>query len=228
MQNPWQRRPKVPPWIVEFKCECIFHRPASQCRLLLCRLWWISRACSSYSSLWKSLIDLQGTTEEAAKDIAAFVAVFFEHFNKFKGRPFHFAGSSYGVSPFPFAPLHHLHHCSQGRYLPIYASFLYDQNTRLVERGMTPINLTSVMLGLYSLPALIYRRDNRILLQATEWLTRLRKYWATTTWPVPLCLRLQYSIYRASSPLFPKNILMSVLERACGWSKRLERLLESL
>ena len=39
----------------------------------------------------------QGTTEDAAKDIAAFVAIFFEHFTKFKGRAFHMAGESYGV-----------------------------------------------------------------------------------------------------------------------------------
>lgn len=39
----------------------------------------------------------QGTTEEAAKDIAAFVAIFFENFSKFKGRAFHMAGESYGV-----------------------------------------------------------------------------------------------------------------------------------
>jgi len=40
---------------------------------------------------------VQSTTEEAAKDIAAFVAIFFENFSKFKGRAFHMAGESYGV-----------------------------------------------------------------------------------------------------------------------------------
>ncbi|KAF9042259.1 serine carboxypeptidase [Panaeolus papilionaceus] len=70
------------------------------------------------------------TTEESAKDIAAFVAIFFEHFNKLKGRPFHMAGESYG-----------------GRYLPVYASEIYDQNPRLIEVGLTPINLVSVMIG---------------------------------------------------------------------------------
>ena len=40
---------------------------------------------------------IQGTTEEAAKDIAAFVAIFFNHFTEYKGRPFHLAGESYGV-----------------------------------------------------------------------------------------------------------------------------------
>lgn len=40
----------------------------------------------------------QSNTEEAAKDIGAFIAIFFEHFIKFKGRAFHMAGESYGVS----------------------------------------------------------------------------------------------------------------------------------
>ncbi|KAF9262351.1 serine carboxypeptidase [Marasmius fiardii PR-910] len=71
-----------------------------------------------------------GTTEDAAQDIAAFVSIFFENFNKFKGRPFHMAGESYG-----------------GRYLPLFASAVYDQNVALVEAGLTPINLASVMIG---------------------------------------------------------------------------------
>lgn len=70
------------------------------------------------------------TTEEAAKDIAAFVAIFFESFSKFKGRAFHMAGESYA-----------------GRLLPVFASVLHDQNARLVEAGMTPINLQSIMIG---------------------------------------------------------------------------------
>ncbi|EIN13164.1 serine carboxypeptidase [Punctularia strigosozonata HHB-11173 SS5] len=71
-----------------------------------------------------------GTTEEAAADIAAFVAIFFENFSKFKGRGFHMAGESYG-----------------GRYIPVFASAVYDQNALLVEAGLTPINLTSIMIG---------------------------------------------------------------------------------
>ncbi|KAF9077923.1 serine carboxypeptidase [Rhodocollybia butyracea] len=70
------------------------------------------------------------TTEEAARDIAAFVAIFFENFIKFKGRGFHMAGESYA-----------------GRYLPLFAAAIYDQNRALVEAGMTPINLTSVVIG---------------------------------------------------------------------------------
>ncbi|KAJ7117630.1 Alpha/Beta hydrolase protein [Mycena epipterygia] len=71
-----------------------------------------------------------GTTEEAGKDIAAFVAIFFAHFSKFQGRGFHMAGESYG-----------------GRYLPVFAAAVYDQNPRLVKAGLPPINLTSVMIG---------------------------------------------------------------------------------
>lgn len=40
---------------------------------------------------------MQPATEDAAKDIAAFVPIFFEHFTKFKGRAFHMAGESYAV-----------------------------------------------------------------------------------------------------------------------------------
>lgn len=39
----------------------------------------------------------KSTTEEAAKDIAAFIAIFMENFTQFKGRALHMAGESYGV-----------------------------------------------------------------------------------------------------------------------------------
>ncbi|KAI0086932.1 serine carboxypeptidase [Irpex rosettiformis] len=71
-----------------------------------------------------------GTTEDGAKDVAAFIAIFFEHFTKFKGRAFHMASGSYG-----------------GRYIPAYASYVYDQNPKLIAAGATPINLTSIMIG---------------------------------------------------------------------------------
>ncbi|KZT24355.1 serine carboxypeptidase [Neolentinus lepideus HHB14362 ss-1] len=70
------------------------------------------------------------TTEEAAKDIAAFVSIFFEHFSSFKGRALHMAGESYG-----------------GRYIPLFSSAIYDQNIELVKAGLTPINLTSAIIG---------------------------------------------------------------------------------
>ncbi|KAH9849189.1 serine carboxypeptidase [Lenzites betulinus] len=70
------------------------------------------------------------TTAEAAVDIASFVAIFFEHFSQFQGRPFHMAGESYG-----------------GRYIPVFASTIYDQNARLIEAGLAPVNLSSIMIG---------------------------------------------------------------------------------
>ncbi|KAI0264975.1 serine carboxypeptidase [Gloeopeniophorella convolvens] len=74
-------------------------------------------------------------TNQAAQDIAAFVAIFFEHFTSFKGRAFHMAGESYGAWGM------------QGRYIPLFASAVYDQNAFLVKQGLTPINLTSAIIG---------------------------------------------------------------------------------
>ncbi|KAF5313213.1 hypothetical protein D9619_003668 [Psilocybe cf. subviscida] len=70
------------------------------------------------------------SSEEAAKDIAALLAIFFENFTKYKGRALHMAGESYA-----------------GRYIPLFAAEVYDQNTKLVAAGLTPINLQSIMLG---------------------------------------------------------------------------------
>ncbi|KAI0635405.1 serine carboxypeptidase [Trametes polyzona] len=70
------------------------------------------------------------TTKEAADDIAVFIAIFFEHFTKLKSRGLHLAGESYG-----------------GRYVPAFASAIYDRSEELVKAGVTPINLTSVMIG---------------------------------------------------------------------------------
>ncbi|TFY74541.1 hypothetical protein EWM64_g9472 [Hericium alpestre] len=70
------------------------------------------------------------TTEDAAQDIVAFVALFFENFPSFKSRSFHMAGESYA-----------------GRYVPLFAAAVYDQNTALLEAGLTPINLTSAVIG---------------------------------------------------------------------------------
>lgn len=36
---------------------------------------------------------------------------------------------------------------SQGRYLPVFASEVYDQNKMLEKEGKTPINLQSLMIG---------------------------------------------------------------------------------
>ena len=44
----------------------------------------------------------QYTTEEAAKDVAAFFAILFNSFPQFKGRALHLTGESYGVGRVPW------------------------------------------------------------------------------------------------------------------------------
>ncbi|KAF9500185.1 alpha/beta-hydrolase [Pleurotus eryngii] len=70
------------------------------------------------------------TTEEAAKNVHAFISIFFEVFKQFKGRPLHLSGESYG-----------------GRYLPIFASEIHDENAIAVKEGRPTINLQSVIIG---------------------------------------------------------------------------------
>lgn len=36
---------------------------------------------------------------------------------------------------------------SQGRYLPVFASAVWDGNAKLIKEGKTPINLKSVLIG---------------------------------------------------------------------------------
>ncbi|ORY35324.1 Alpha/Beta hydrolase protein [Naematelia encephala] len=69
-------------------------------------------------------------TLDAAKDVASFIDIFFDTFKEYKGRPFHMTGESYG-----------------GRYLPVFASAVYDQNAKLLKQGREPVNLKSVMIG---------------------------------------------------------------------------------
>lgn len=79
------------------------------------------------------------TTEEAAKDVYAFLRVFFSAFDKFKTNDFYMAGESYG-----------------GRYIPIFASEVADQNHAIeraaLKAGKKPnkdelINLKGVLIG---------------------------------------------------------------------------------
>ncbi|KAH9894182.1 peptidase S10 serine carboxypeptidase [Cubamyces lactineus] len=70
------------------------------------------------------------TTEDAAKNVHAFLTIFFETFSEFKGRPLHLAGESYA-----------------GRYLPSFASYVYDQNQIAKAEGRDTLNLTSVLIG---------------------------------------------------------------------------------
>ncbi|EJD07214.1 alpha/beta-hydrolase [Fomitiporia mediterranea MF3/22] len=79
---------------------------------------------------YNDLGDVVSTTEEAAQDVAAFVAMFFETFDKFKGRNFHLTGESYA-----------------GRYLPVFGAAVYDQNAVLIEKGLEPISLKSIVIG---------------------------------------------------------------------------------
>ncbi|THH02964.1 hypothetical protein EW145_g6648 [Phellinidium pouzarii] len=74
--------------------------------------------------------ELLSTAEDAAEEMAAFVAMFFETFSNFRGCNFHLAGESYG-----------------GRVLPIYAAAIYDLNAVLAANSLTPIKLKSIMLG---------------------------------------------------------------------------------
>lgn len=70
------------------------------------------------------------TTESAALNIYAFITIFFETFPQFAGRPIHLSGESYG-----------------GRYLPVFASYIHDQNGIAAAEGRPTINLQSVLIG---------------------------------------------------------------------------------
>lgn len=70
------------------------------------------------------------TTEDASKNVHAFITIFFETFKQFSGRPLHLSGESYG-----------------GRYLPVFASEIYDQNQIAIKEGREHLNLQSVMIG---------------------------------------------------------------------------------
>ncbi|KZV78033.1 alpha/beta-hydrolase [Exidia glandulosa HHB12029] len=70
------------------------------------------------------------TTEEAVRDIAAFITILFdsEHFVHLNlaapGRKLHMTGESYG-----------------GRYIPLFASAILDRNAQRVQDGREPISL---------------------------------------------------------------------------------------
>lgn len=89
------------------------------------------------------------TTEEAAIIVQDFIALFFETFTEYKGRPFHISGESYGVRQL-------LIQCSRslilvgsnpGRYIPVFAAQVLDYNNVAIAKGLTPINLQSVAIG---------------------------------------------------------------------------------
>ncbi|KAH9842383.1 peptidase S10 serine carboxypeptidase [Rhodofomes roseus] len=70
------------------------------------------------------------TTEEAARNVHAFINIFFQTFSEFSGRPLHLSGESYA-----------------GRYLPAFASYIHDQNRLAQAEGRETINLQSVLIG---------------------------------------------------------------------------------
>lgn len=59
------------------------------------------------------------------------------------------ASESYGVRksvPTIFSAESTVNAC-QGRYLPVFAAQVYDQNAKMAKAGFTPINLQSIMIG---------------------------------------------------------------------------------
>ncbi|KAK7042325.1 carboxypeptidase [Favolaschia claudopus] len=70
------------------------------------------------------------TTEGAAKNVYTFISLFFESFPQFAGRALHLSGESYG-----------------GRYLPVFASEIYDQKQLAKAQGRQILNLQSVIIG---------------------------------------------------------------------------------
>ncbi|KAG8881178.1 hypothetical protein FRB97_009809 [Tulasnella sp. 331] len=70
------------------------------------------------------------TTEEAAQEVYAFIFLFLEHFKAFKGREFHLTGESHG-----------------GRYLPVFASEIVDNNPKDIQAGYEPVSLKSLLIG---------------------------------------------------------------------------------
>ena len=79
----------------------------------------------------------------------AFINIFFDTFPQFSGRPLHLSGESYGVSENTISckesKLTSLY--MKGRYLPAFASYIYDQNTIAEAAGRSKINLKSVLIG---------------------------------------------------------------------------------
>jgi len=48
----------------------------------------------------------------------------------------------------------------QGRYLPLFASAIYEQNKELTNEGLSALNLVSIMIGTcFSFPGREYKTD---------------------------------------------------------------------
>ncbi|KAK4058075.1 hypothetical protein OIO90_000814 [Microbotryomycetes sp. JL221] len=73
------------------------------------------------------------TSEQAAIDVHAFLAILFESVPKLRGRALHLSGESYG-----------------GRYLPLQASRIVHENEKLAttkQSNRAPLNLKSILIG---------------------------------------------------------------------------------
>merc|ERR1711939_1253530 len=69
------------------------------------------------------------TTEAAAKDVHAFLQIWFNAFKKdFGSNSFHIAGESFA-----------------GRYIPVFSDYIVEQNKK--DNGLRKINLASVLIG---------------------------------------------------------------------------------
>lgn len=100
------KRDDVEPSLVELGSEHLLPGPTASWRILifalaqtiLCRVG----VGFSYADFGETI----ETTEDAAKNVYAFISLFFEAFPQFGGRALHLSGESYGVCPtFPFGDL---------------------------------------------------------------------------------------------------------------------------
>ncbi|KZO99184.1 alpha/beta-hydrolase [Calocera viscosa TUFC12733] len=80
----------------------------------------------SYSEEGEQVV---GSSEQGRGDVWAFLQAFVESMG-LGGRDFHIAGESYA-----------------GRYIPVYAAYIVDQNRRVAAQGLRPLNLQSVLIG---------------------------------------------------------------------------------
>ncbi|KAG0168586.1 hypothetical protein DFQ28_004712 [Apophysomyces sp. BC1034] len=70
------------------------------------------------------------SSDESARDVNAFLRIFFSEFTEYANSPFHISGESYG-----------------GHYLPALATELIKSNKLAVEQSLPLINFESVLIG---------------------------------------------------------------------------------
>ncbi|KAF7366506.1 Carboxypeptidase [Mycena sanguinolenta] len=94
------------------------------------------------------------TTEDAAKNVYAFISLFFESFGQFKGRALHLSGESYGVGlpssltpSLPSLKTRIMTTRNRAAISPVFASYIYDQNQLATAAGRPTLNLQSVLIG---------------------------------------------------------------------------------